>query len=353
MRVVAPSVGGGFGSKLNVYAEELLCVALAPQHHLPVRWNEERTENALATTQGRGQIQDIELAADENGKLTAIRIRLLGDMGAYLQLVTPGIPLLGRVPVRRRLRPAGGLRLQLHLGVHHDDPDRRLSRRRPPRGDLRHRAGHGRAWRRRSAIDPLELRRRNYVQKDQFPYTAFSGLTYDSGDHLAASDHAAELADYDGVRARQATQNVAGATKRLGIGVSSYFEMCGLAPSRVLASLNYIAGGWEHATVRVLPTNKVQVVTGATPHGQGHETCWSMIVADKLGVAPGGRRRPPLRHRDQPARARHLRLAVAGRRWRRHRHGVRPGDRQGPEDRRPPARVRRGGPRLRRRRRSR
>ena len=135
-------------------------------------------------------------------------------------------------------------------------------------------------------IDPMELRKRNFIQKEQFPYTAMTGLTYDSGDHLAAAEMAAGLADYAGVRARQATQNVAGATKRIGIGQASYFEMCGLAPSRVLASLNYSAGGWEAATVRVLPTNKIQVVTGTAPHGQGHETSWSMIVADKLGVAP-------------------------------------------------------------------
>ena len=113
-----------------------------------------------------------------------------------------------------------------------------------------------------------------------------TGLTYDSGNYEGAAKKALELADYDGVRAEQERRRGAGGTKHLGIGISSYFEMCGLAPSRVLASLNYSAGGWEAATVRVLPTAKVQVVTGATPHGQGHETCWSMIVADKLGVDP-------------------------------------------------------------------
>ncbi len=285
VRVVAPSVGGGFGSKLDVYAEELLCVALCRKHNVPVRWNEERTENAQATIQGRGQIQDIELAADENGKLTAIRVRLLADMGAYLQLVTPGIPLLGAF---------------LYAGVY-DLPaaydfsctsvfttmtptDAYRGAGRPEATYAIERAMDTLAA--QTGLDPLELRRRNYVGKEQFPYTAFSGLVYDSADHQAAAARAAELAGYADVRAKQATQNVPGAAKRLGIGVSSYFEMCGLAPSRVLGSLSFGAGGWEHATVRVLPTNKVQVVTGATPHGQGHETCWSMIVADKLGVAP-------------------------------------------------------------------
>jgi carbon-monoxide dehydrogenase large subunit len=285
VRVVAPSVGGGFGSKLNVYAEELLCVALARKHNVPVRWNEERTENAQATIQGRGQIQEIELAADENGKLTAIRVRLIGDMGAYLQLVTPGIPLLGAF---------------LYAGVYDLPPaydfsctsvfttmtptDAYRGAGRPEATYAIERAMDALAA--KLGVDPLELRKRNYVAKDQYPYTAWSGLVYDSADHLAASDRAAELAGYAEVRAQQKTQNVPGAAKRLGIGVSSYFEMCGLAPSRVLGSLSFGAGGWEHATVRVLPTNKVQVVTGTSPHGQGHETCWSMIVADKLGVPP-------------------------------------------------------------------
>ena len=285
MRVVAPSVGGAFGSKLNVYAEELLCVALAKKHGVPVRWNEERTENAMATIQGRGQIQDIELAADAGGKLTAIRVRLLADMGAYLQLVTPGIPLLGAF---------------LYAGVYdlpaaYDFSCTSVFTTMTPTDAYR---GAGRpeatyaieramdALAAEIGIDPMELRKRNFIKAEQFPYTAFSGLVYDSGDHLAAAEKAAGLADYDGIRAKQQTQNVPGATKRLGIGLSSYFEMCGLAPSRVLASLNYGAGGWETATVRVLPTHKIQVVTGTAPHGQGHETAWSMIVADKLGVPP-------------------------------------------------------------------
>ncbi len=285
MRVVAPAVGGGFGSKLNVYAEELLCVALARKHAVPVRWNEERSEGAEATIHGRGQIQNIELAADGDGKLTAVRVRLIGDMGAYLQLVTPGIPLLGAF---------------LYAGVYdipvaYDFSCTSVFTTMTPtdayRGAGRPEATYAieRAMNTLAAkigIDPVELRRRNFIRKDQFPYTAFSGLVYDSGDHDAAATMALGLADYDGTRTRQKAQNVAGAHKLLGIGVSTYFEMCGLAPSRVLASLNYSAGGWEAATVRVLPTNKIQVVTGTSPHGQGHETAWSMIVAEKMGVSP-------------------------------------------------------------------
>ena len=145
MRVIAPAVGGGFGSKLNVYAEELLCVALARKHAVPVRWNEERGENAQATIHGRGQIQNIELAADADGKLTAVRVRLLADMGAYLQLVTPGIPLLGAFLYAGVYDMPGRLRLHVHERVHHHDSHRRVPRCRPSGGHVRHRAGDGHA----------------------------------------------------------------------------------------------------------------------------------------------------------------------------------------------------------------
>ncbi len=285
VRVVVPAVGGGFGSKLNVYAEELLCLALSRRHKVPVRWNESRTENAQATIQGRGQIQHIELAADADGRLTALRVRLLADMGAYLQLVTPGIPLLGAFLY------AGVYDLPAAYDFECTSVFTTMTPTDAYRGAGRPEATYAieRTMDSLAAdmgIDPLELRRRNFIAKEAYPYTAWSGLTYDSGDHDAAATKAAGLVDYDALRARQRSQNVEGATKRLGIGVSSYFEMCGLAPSRVLASLNYSAGGWEAATVRVLPTAKVQVVTGTAPHGQGHETAWSMIVAEKLGISP-------------------------------------------------------------------
>ncbi len=285
MRVVCPAVGGGFGSKLNVYAEELLCVALARRLSTPVRWNEERSENTQATIHGRAQVQHVELAADADGKLTAMRVRLVGDMGAYLQLVTPGVPLLGAFLY------AGVYELPKAFDFSCTGVFTNMTPTDAYRGAGRPEATYAiehsmDALAREVGIDPLELRRRNFIPTDKFPYEAFTGLVYDSGDHDKAATIAADLIGYDDLRARQAEQNAAGSTKRLGIGVSSYFEMCGLAPSRVLASLNYGAGGWEAATVRVLPTAKVQVVTGTSPHGQGHETAWSMIAAEKLGVDP-------------------------------------------------------------------
>jgi carbon-monoxide dehydrogenase large subunit len=284
LRVVAPSVGGGFGSKLNVYAEELLCLALARRMRRPVRWTEERSEAAQATIQGRGQIQQIELAADAEGHVQAVRVHLVADMGAYLQLVTPGIPILGAFLYHGVYDVPAYSFTCTGVFTNKTPTDAYRGAGRPEATYAIERAMDALA--RRIGVDPAEVRRRNFIAKDKFPYASSGGLLFDSGDYDAALAGALELADYEGLRAEQAQRRAQGSAKLLGIGLSSYVEMCGLAPSRVLASLNYAAGGWEAATVRMLPTGKVQVVSGSSPHGQGHETSWSMIVADKLGVSP-------------------------------------------------------------------
>jgi carbon-monoxide dehydrogenase large subunit len=284
LRVVAPSVGGGFGSKLNVYAEELICAALARRLRRPVRWTEERTENAQATIQGRGQIQHIELATDADGKVTAVRVRLLADMGAYLQLVTPGIPLLGAFLYHGVYDvPAYSFRCT-SVFTTKTPTDAYRGAGRPEATYAIERAMDALAQ--ELDVDPVEIRRRNYIPADRFPYSSAPGLVFDSGNYERALDRALELVGYQELRTEQQRRREAGTGKLLGLGLSSYVEMCGLAPSRVLASLNYSAGGWEAATVRVLPTGKVEVVTGTTPHGQGHVTSWSMIVADQLGISP-------------------------------------------------------------------
>ena len=284
LRVIAPAVGGGFGSKLDVYAEELICLALARRLGRPVRWTEERIENAQATIQGRGQIQRIELAADADGRVTAVRVELLADMGAYLQLVTPGIPLLGAFLYHGVYDvPAYSFRCT-SVFTTKTPTDAYRGAGRPEATYAIERAMDALA--REVGVDPAEIRRRNFIAPDAFPYSSAAGLVFDSGDYAPALARALELADYDGVRAEQERRRAAGSSRHLGVGISSYVEMCGLAPSRVLASLSYGAGGWEAATVRILPTGKVQVVTGTSPHGQGHETSWSMLVADRLGIGP-------------------------------------------------------------------
>jgi carbon-monoxide dehydrogenase large subunit len=282
IRVIAPDVGGGFGSKLQVTAEEVLALLLARKLGRPVKWTESRSEGNVAVHHGRDQIQRIRIAADSDGRLRGLDVDLLANMGAYLMLVTPGIPLLGAF-MYNAIYKMDALRFNCTGVFTTKTPtDAYRGAGRPEAtyaiehimDDL---AAH-------LGVDPLELRERNWIKHEEFPYTTIAGLTYDSGNYEAATAAARSLFHYDDLRKEQSERNAAGAPVRLGIGVSTYTEMCGLAPSRVLGSLRYAAGGWEYASIRVLPTGKVEVVTGASAHGQGHETAWSQIVADQLGV---------------------------------------------------------------------
>ncbi|MGC8480853.1 MAG: xanthine dehydrogenase family protein molybdopterin-binding subunit [Acidimicrobiales bacterium] len=282
LRVIAPAVGGGFGSKLDVYAEELIALALARKLRRPVKWVEERTEGGQATIHGRGQIQHISLAADENGRLTAVKVELLADMGAYLQLVTPGVPLLGAFLYNGVYDIPSYAFKCTGLFTNKTPTDAYRGAGRPEATYAIERAMDALA--RKVGVDAAEIRRRNLIQPDQFPYNSPAGIVYDSGDYPLNFETALERAGMSDLLAEQTRRRASGSKKHLGIGISFFVEMCGLAPSRILASLNYAAGGWESATVRILPTSKVQVVTGTAPHGQGHETSWSMIVADRLGV---------------------------------------------------------------------
>jgi carbon-monoxide dehydrogenase large subunit len=282
IRVIAPDVGGGFGSKLQVTAEEVLALLLARKLGRPVKWTESRSEGNVAVHHGRDQIQRIRIAADSDGRLRGLDVDLLANMGAYLMLVTPGIPLLGAF-MYNAIYKMDALRFNCTGVFTTKTPtDAYRGAGRPEAtyaiehimDDL---AAH-------LGVDPLELRERNWIKHEEFPYTTIAGLTYDSGNYEAATAAARSLFHYDDLRKEQSERNAAGAPVRLGIGVSTYTEMCGLAPSRVLGSLRYAAGGWEYASIRILPTGKVEVVTGASAHGQGHETAWSQIVADQLGV---------------------------------------------------------------------
>ena len=279
LRVIAPDVGGGFGSKLDVYAEEALCLALARRLKKPVKWIEERSEAFNATIHGRDVLQEIELAATAEGKITAVRVRLVSAMGAYLQLVTPGIPLLGAWVYGGCYDiPAYSLECT-GVFTHTTPTDAYRGAGRPEATYAIERAVDALAI--ELELDPVELRRLNFIT--EFPATIASGLTIDSGDYNASLDRALEQLDLDAVRAEQAERRERGDTKELGIGLSTYVEMCGLAPSGILGAIRYVAGGWDAATIRCLPSGTVQVLTGNSPHGQGHETAWSQIAADELG----------------------------------------------------------------------
>ncbi|MDX6439369.1 MAG: aerobic carbon-monoxide dehydrogenase large subunit [Gaiellaceae bacterium] len=279
LRVIAPDVGGAFGSKLDVYAEEALCLALARRLKRPVKWIEERSEAFNATIHGRDVLQEIELAATAEGKITAVRVRLVSAMGAYLQLVTPGIPLLGAwVYAGCYDIPAYSFECT-GVFTHTTPTDAYRGAGRPEATYAIERVVDALAT--ELGMDPVELRRRNFIT--EFPATIASGLTIDSGDFNASLDRALEHLDLDALRAEQAERRARGDTKELGIGLSTYVEMCGLAPSGILGAIRYVAGGWDAATVRCLPSGTVQVLTGTSPHGQGHETSWSQIAADELG----------------------------------------------------------------------
>jgi aerobic carbon-monoxide dehydrogenase large subunit len=282
LRVIAPDVGGGFGSKLQVTAEEVLALLLARKLGRPVKWTETRSEGNVAVHHGRDQIQRVRIAADADGRIRGLDVDLLADMGAYLMLVTPGVPLLGAFMFNAIYKMDAYRFSCTGVFTSKTPTDAYRGAGRPEAtyaiehlmDDLAAELG----------MDPLELRERNWIKHEEFPFTTIAGLTYDSGNYEAATECAKELFHYDALRSEQAERNAAGSSVRLGIGVSTFTEMCGLAPSRVLGSLAYAAGGWEHASIRMLPTGKVEVVTGSSAHGQGHETAWSQIVADQLGV---------------------------------------------------------------------
>jgi aerobic carbon-monoxide dehydrogenase large subunit len=282
IRVIAPDVGGGFGSKLQVTAEEVIALLVARKLGRPVKWTESRSEGNLTVHHGRDQWQRIKIAADRDGRLRGLSVDLLADMGAYLMLLTPGIPLLGASMFNAIYRMDAYSFACTGVFTTKMPTDAYRGAGRPEATFAIERIMDELAA--ELGMDPLELRARNWIPHDQFPFTTISGLTYDSGNYEAATAKARELFGYDEVRAEQQRRRASGDPVQLGIGISTFTEACGVGPSRVLGSLNLGSGGWEHASIRMLPTGKVEVVTGTSPHGQGHETAWSQIVSDKLGV---------------------------------------------------------------------
>jgi aerobic carbon-monoxide dehydrogenase large subunit len=280
LRVVAPDVGGGFGSKLNVYAEEALALALARRLGRPIKWIETRSEGYLATIHGRDVVQEIELAATSEGKIRAVRVRLLAGLGAYLQLITPGIPLLGAWVYGGAYDVAAYDFECTGVFTTATPTDAYRGAGRPEATYAIERVIDALA--RKVGKDPVDIRRLNFIK--EFPANLISGLTIDSGDYNAHLDAALELLGYDELRKQQEQRRQLSDTKQLGIGFSTYVEMCGVAPSRILGAIGFGGGGWEAATIRFLPTGTVQVLIGTSPHGQSHVTTFSQIVADRLGV---------------------------------------------------------------------
>jgi carbon-monoxide dehydrogenase large subunit len=275
LRVVVPEVGGGFGSKLNVYAEEALMGFVAMKIGKPVKWIESRRENFLCTIHGRGHVDDYEISAKKDGTITGIKLHIMQDLGAYHQLLTPAIPTLS-VLMMPGLYRTQNIRADITGVFTNCVPTDAY------RGAGRPEATHGieRMVDMLAAelkMDPAEIRLKNFVHKDEFPFPTATGLTYDSGDYAAPLKKALDTVDYHKLRAEQVEARKQG--KLMGIGLSTYGEICALGPSPATP-----AGGWESATVKIEPTGKVTVLTGASPHGQGEETTFAQIAGDELGV---------------------------------------------------------------------
>jgi carbon-monoxide dehydrogenase large subunit len=275
LRVITPEVGGGFGSKLNVYAEEALLGWISMQLGKPVKWIESRRENLQATIHGRAQLGTVEVGCKHDGTITGLRYNVFADLGAYHQLLTPAIPTLTGLMLSGAYRiPA----IQMNVtGVFTNkmSTDAYRGAGRPEATYVVERAMDIVAA--ELKIDPVEVRRKNFPGKDEFPFHTATGLDYDSGDYGAALDKALDLSGY--AKLREDQTKARGEGKIIGIGMSSYVEICALGPSQAMP-----AGGWESATVRIEPTGKVTVMTGASPHGQGQETSFAQIAADELGV---------------------------------------------------------------------
>jgi carbon-monoxide dehydrogenase large subunit len=284
IRVIAPEVGGGFGSKLEVYAEEFVAVALARKLGQPIKWNEYRSEGYLSTVQGRGVIQDMEVAATEEGKLLGVRVKLQADMGAYASLVGPGIPILGAFHYHGTYDCDAYSFTCTSVFTNQTPTDAYRGAGRPEATYATERIMDALA--RRVGKDPAEVRAMNFIPPFDQPRMTAGTLEYDSGNYGAALAKAKELVGYDSLRQEQQANDGRRDGKLLGVGISSYMEVCGWAPSQVLGTLHYAGGGWERASVRCNPTGKVTVISGTSPHGQGHDTTFAQIVADALGVTP-------------------------------------------------------------------
>ena len=275
MRVIAPEVGGGFGSKLNIYREEALAAYVSRELGLPIKWVESRSENFMATIHGRGQVGDVEMGLKNDGTVTAFRYNVLADCGAYYQLLTIAIFTLTGLMLPGPYKIANIEMNATGVFTNKVATDAYRGAGRPEATYILERMMDIAAI--KLGMDPVEIRRKNFPDKSEFPFSTSAGLLYDSGDYHQALDLALEAADYPAMRAQQEEARKDG--RYLGIGFSTYVEICGMGPSAALGGQ-----GWESARVRVEPTGKATVFSGASPHGQGQQTSFAQIVADGLGI---------------------------------------------------------------------
>ena len=281
LRVHAPDVGGGFGSKIYHYAEEAIVTLAAGKLNRPVKWTADRNESFLSDAHARDHITHVEMALDENGKFLALRTFTKANMGAYLSTFAPAIPtyLYATLLAGQYTTPLIYCEVKA-LFTNTVAVDAYRGAGRPEATYVLERIIETAAT--EMGIDRVEIRRRNFIQPDQFPYQTPVALVYDIGNYEACLDKGLETADYAGYEARKAASKQNG--KLRGVGFSCYVEACGIAPSNVVGALGARAGLFEAATVRVNPTGSVSVLTGCHTHGQGHETSFAQVVSDMLGI---------------------------------------------------------------------
>ena len=275
VRVIAPEVGGGFGAKVAVYGEGFVAVHLSQRLGRPVKWVEDRSEAFMATSHGRDLIGYVDLAAKNDGTITGLRLRIVADIGAYEMLLTAIVPTFSQVMLSG-VYDIPAIRADLTDVFTNKMPTDAYRGAGRPEGIYFVERAVG-MLAQKLDMDPAELRRKNFIQPDQFPFVTQAGAVYDSGEYERLLDKTLELADWQGLKASQESARAEG--RIIGVGLAYYVEICGLGPSSMLP-----IGGWEHGAVTVTRSGAITATTGASAHGQGHETTFAQLLADEFGV---------------------------------------------------------------------
>jgi aerobic carbon-monoxide dehydrogenase large subunit len=275
VRAIAPEVGGGFGAKINIYGEEYVAAAVSKRLGLPVKWIEDRSEAFVATTHGRDIIGYVDVAATREGKILGLKLRLICDIGAYNMLLTAAIPTLTMM-MANATYDIPAIRVTITEVFTNKTPtDAYRGAGRPEATYFVERAVDMLA--RELEMDPGDIRRKNFIQPDQFPFATQMGAVYDSGDYEKALDAALQAAGWDGLKAERDAARAEG--RLIGLGLAMYVEVCGIGPSAALPT-----GGWEYSQVTIERDGRISATTGASPHGQGNETTFAQMLADQFGI---------------------------------------------------------------------
>jgi len=282
VRVIAPDVGGGFGSKIFLYNEETVCTWATRQIKRPVRWTAERRESFQTDAHGRDHVTEAEIAMSKDGKILGLRVKTTANLGAYLSTFAPAVPTYLYATLLNGVYEIGAIHAEVTGVFTNTTPvDAYRGAGRPEASYLIERMVDAAAA--ALKMDPAEVRKNNFIPKFDKGYQTKVALMYDSGNYAPAFDKLLQMLDYTKFRADQTAARAKG--RLIGVGFSTYIEACSIAPSKVVGALGAQAGLWESATVRVHPTGKVTVYTGSHSHGQGHETTMAQLAADQLGIA--------------------------------------------------------------------